>query len=129
MNNSKNPLRKMTNQNESNFSAGEAYLKVHLHVIHRYHDGYCSDCGDAYEEIETLYNYYIVPENLKDPVLGEFPTDAYNSEGLVSKEHPLMELLFEEWDIYGCHGSGVCGNYDTYIPVKIEYVKIAPAPQ
>jgi hypothetical protein len=108
---------------------GISHLKFTIRHIERSHDGYCSgygfgdgndDINDADSEIKIITLCVPIPQYLTDNK-GKLKVSVDNNFNLNNNDD--TEKLFEEWTgSSNCEGSGYCGLYDTYIPIKIQYI-------
>ncbi len=114
---------------------GGKYLKMTVRYVQRSHDdeGYCSYYNFSEDDPELpayvvddeiLTVYMCIPEELCD-------TDGFLKEIYIDDEKELVkdnedtEPYYESWTTHSdCRGSGVCNLYDSYVPVRIEYVEI-----
>ena len=131
----KNPIAKLDPIDQENLVRGKKYLKVLLRIIKRDHDGYCSGLDFTSDQDEEDYiernttvetRYYTVPNEVQEETTEELKEGTYNSEGDVEPDNEDVACLFEFWrQASDCKGGcGCCGLYDTYIPLKVEYVFI-----
>ena len=142
----KNPLRFYYDKNHvigiSDYSkrniitpkVGEIVLKMTVRCIFRTHDGYCSGFeffGDEddmkkwlHQKSEICSIYFNIPDEFLDEETKTIRSDILDDDSNII-ENEITEIVFKEWTVHSkCNGSGVCNLYDTYIPLKIEYVKI-----
>jgi len=104
---------------------GDILFKMTVRVFIKEHDGYCSyfegdeSAGDnVHSRSENIAFYFQIPEKFKDKI-----NDLIVNGELLETDD--TQFLFKEWTYHSnCKGSGACNFYDTYEPIKIEYVEI-----
>ena len=125
------PLTGYAERNIIDPNIGDTVLKLTIKCIFKNHDGYCSsfDFYDYKDEIihsnEQIKQLYInLPTEFLDEETQNIRSDILDDDSNII-ENEISEILFKEWNGHSdCNGSGCCHLYDTFIPIKIEYVKI-----
>ena len=121
-----NPVAKMNWIEEP--ETGEVLLKMTLRVIKREHGGWCSEHDFSSEDFTEGENDKIYSTVTIKTIYFKFPEgfdEDWVDEECCVIENEDTEPLFKEWREHSdCEGSGYCNLQDTFIPIKIEYVKI-----
>ena len=125
-----NPLTNYALANFTNPDKGETLLKMTVKCIYRNHDGYCSgfeykrDNDSFIKKREELISFYFyVPNEFLDEENKKIKKEIIDSESNII-ESKITKRIFKDWRIKSnCEGSGCCNLFDTYKPVKIEYIE------
>ncbi len=108
---------------------GKKYLKFTVKYTQRNHDGYCSaydfereDINIANSKTHILTFYTKIPEYLC--INNEINHNLIDNDSKLISNLETEDLFFDWTEHSLCDGSGCCNLYDSYKPIKIEYIEI-----